>query len=107
MSRIEDIEMPSIANKNEDLNIDIYVSSYDYPNNDLERPDANTKVKVLLQLQSGGEIEYNAVLEDEIFKVVIPKNDLINLPAGEYIIVFESFIADETPYIETRSFVLR
>ncbi len=73
----------------------------------MEHPDANTKVKVLLQLQRGGEIEYNAILENEIFKVVIPKNDLINLKAGEYIIVFESFIADETPYIETRSFVLR
>ena len=107
MSRIEDIDMPSIANKNEDINIDIYVSSYDYPNNDLERADANTKVKVLLQLQRGGEIEYSANLEGEIFKLTIPKEDLINLPAGEYIIVFESFIADESPYIETRSFVLR
>ena len=107
MSRIEDIDMPSIVNKNEDINIDIYVSSYDYPNNNLERADANTKVKVLLQLQRGGEIEYNANLEDEIFKLTIPKNDLINLPAGEYIMVFESFIADESPYIETRSFVLR
>ena len=107
MSRIEDIDMPSIANKNEDINIDIYVSSYDYPNNDLERADTNTKVKVLLQLQRGGEIEYSANLEGEIFKLTIPKEDLINLPAGEYIIVFESFIADESPYIETRSFVLR
>ena len=107
MSRIEDIDMPSIANKNEDINIDIYVSSYDYPNNDLERADANTKVKVLLQLQRGGEIEYSANLEGEIFKLTIPKEDLINLPAGEYIIVFESFIEDESPYIETRSFVLR
>ena len=107
MSRIEDIDMPSIANKNEDINIDIYVSSYDYPNNDLERADANTKVKVLLQLQRGGEIEYSANLEGEIFKLTIPKEDLINLPAGEYIIVFESFISDESPYIETRSFVLR
>ena len=107
MSRIEDIDMPSIVNKNEDINIDIYVSSYDYPNNNLERADENTKVKVLLQLQRGGEIEYNANLEDEIFKLTIPKNDLINLPAGEYIMVFESFIADESPYIETRSFVLR
>ena len=107
MSRIEDIDIPSIANKNEDINIDIYVSSYDYPNNDLERADTNTKVKVLLQLQRGGEIEYSANLEGEIFKLTIPKEDLINLPAGEYIIVFESFIADESPYIETRSFVLR
>ena len=107
MSRIEDIDMPSIANKNEDININIYVSSYDYPNNDLERADTNTKVKVLLQLQKGGEIEYSANLEGEIFKLTIPKEDLINLPAGEYIIVFESFIADESPYIETRSFVLR
>ena len=107
MSRIEDIDMPSIVNKNEDINIDIYVSSYDYPNNNLERADENTKVKVLLQLQRGGEIEYNANLEDDIFKLTIPKNDLINLPAGEYIMVFESFIADESPYIETRSFVLR
>ena len=107
MSRIEDIDMPSIANKNEYINIDIYVSSYDYPNNDLERADTNTKVKVLLQLQRGGEIEYSANLEGEIFKLTIPKEDLINLPAGEYIIVFESFISDESPYIETRSFVLR
>ena len=107
MSRIEDIDMPSIVNKNEDINIDIYVSSYDYPNNNLERADTNTKVKVLLQLQRGGEIGYNANLEDEIFKLTIPKNDLVNLPSGEYIMVFESFIADESPYIETRSFVLR
>lgn len=107
MSRIEDIDMPSIANKNEDMNINIYVSSYDYPNNDLELPDSNTKVKVLLQLKNGVEIEYNAVLEDNIFKLKIPKEDLINLPAGEYITVIESFIADETPYIETRSFILR
>ena len=107
MSRIEDIEYPSIVNKNEDMNINIYVSSYDYPNNNLELPDANTKVKVLLQLQKGGEIEYNANLEGEVFKLTIPKKDLINLPAGEYIIVFESFIADESPSIETRSFVLR
>ena len=107
MSRIEDIEYPSIVNKNEDMNINIYVSSYDYPNNNLELPDANTKVKVLLQLQKGGEIEYNANLEGEVFKLTIPKKDLSNLSAGEYIIVFESFIADESPSIETRSFVLR
>ena len=107
MSRIEDIEYPSIVNKNEDMNINIYVSSYDYPNNNLELPDENTKVKVLLQLQKGGEIEYNANLEGEVFKLTIPKKDLSNLSAGEYIIVFESFIADESPSIETRSFVLR
>ena len=107
MSRIEDIEMPAIANRNSDMNIDIYVSSYNYPDNALEMPDINTKVKVLLQLQNGGEKEYNAVLENDVFKLTIPKEELISLPRGNYIIVIESYIADETPYIETRSFVLQ
>ena len=107
MSRIEDIEMPAIANRNSDMNIDIYVSSYNYPDNALEMPDINTKVKVLLQLQNGGEKEYNAVLENDVFKLTIPKEELISFPRGNYIIVIESYIADETPYIETRSFVLQ
>ena len=107
MSRIEDIEMPAIANRNSDMNIDIYVSSYNYPDNALEMPDINTKVKVLLQLQNGDEKEYNAVLENDVFKLTIPKEELISLPRGNYIIVIESYIADETPYIETRSFVLQ
>ncbi|WP_028330042.1 ABC transporter substrate-binding protein [Brachyspira alvinipulli] len=107
MSRIEDIEMPAIVNRNSDMNIDIYVSSYNYPNNALEMPDINTKVKVLLQLQNGGEKEYNAVLENDVFKLTIPKEELTSFPKGNYIIVIESYIADETPYIETRSFVLQ
>ena len=107
MSRIEDIEMPAIVNRNNDMNIDIYVSSYNYPNNALEMPDPNTKVKVLLQLQNGGEREYNAVLEDDVFKLTIAKEELIALPKGNYIVVIESYIADETPYIETRNFILQ
>ena len=107
MSRIEDIEMPAIANRNNDMNIDIYVSSYNYPDNALEMPDPNTTVKVLLQLQNGGEREYNAVLENDVFKLTISKEELASLPKGNYIIVIESYIADETPYIETRSFVLQ
>ena len=107
MSRIEDIEMPTIVNRNNNMNIDIYVSSYNYPDNALDMPDTNTTVKVLLQLQNGGEREYNAVLENEVFKLTIPKEELASLPRGNYIIVIESYIADETPYIETRSFVLQ
>ncbi|MEI0525475.1 ABC transporter substrate-binding protein [Brachyspira murdochii] len=107
MSRIEDIEMPAIASKNNDINIDIYVSSYNYPDNALELPDPNTTVKVLLQLQNGGEREYRAVLQDDVFKLTIPKEDLSFLPNGNYIAVIESYIADETPYIETRSFILQ
>ncbi|WP_297206728.1 ABC transporter substrate-binding protein [uncultured Brachyspira sp.] len=107
MSRIEDIEMPAIANRNNDINMDIYVSSYNYPDNALELPDPNTTVKVLLQLQSGGEIEYKAVLQDDVFKLTIPKEELLSLPRGNYIAIIESYIADETPYIETRSFVLQ
>ena len=76
MSRIEDIEMPAIASKNNDINMDIYVSSYNYPDNALELPDPNTTVKVLLQLQNGGEREYKAVLQDDVFKLSIPKEDL-------------------------------
>ena len=107
MSRIEDIEMPAIASKNNDINMDIYVSSYNYPDNALELPDPNTTVKVLLQLQNGGEREYKAVLQDDVFKLSIPKEDLSSLPSGNYIAVIESYIADETPYIETRSFILQ
>ena len=107
MSRIEDIEMPAIANRNNDINMDIYVSSYNYPDNALELPDPNTTVKVLLQLQNGGEIEYKAVLQDDVFKLTIPKEELLSLPRGNYIAIIESYIADETPYIETRSFVLQ
>ncbi|PTY40440.1 ABC transporter substrate-binding protein [Brachyspira hampsonii] len=107
MSRIEDIDMPAIANRNNDINIDIYVSSYNYPDNALELPDPNTTVKVLLQLQNGGEREYKAVLQDDVFKLAIPKEDLSSLPRGNYIVVVESYIADETPYIETRSFALQ
>lgn len=107
MSRIEDIEMPAIVNRNNDMNIDIYVSSYNYPNNALEMPDANTKVKVLLQLQNGGEREYNAVLENDVFRLTISKEELSSLPKGNYIVVIESYIVDETPYIETRNFILQ
>ena len=107
MSRIEDIDMPAIANRNNDMNIDIYVSSYNYPDNALEMPDPNTTVKILLQLPNGGEREYNAVLENDVFKLTIPKGELASLPRGNYIVVIESYIADETPYIETRNFVLQ
>ena len=99
--------MPAIANRNNDMNIDIYVSSYNYPNNALEMPDPNTTVKVLLQLQNGGEKGYDAVLQDDVFKLTISKEELSSLPKGNYIVVIESYIADETPYIETRSFVLQ
>ncbi|PCG18964.1 ABC transporter substrate-binding protein [Brachyspira sp. G79] len=107
MSRIEDIEMPAIASKNNDINMYIYVSSYNYPDNALELPDPNTTVKVLIQLQNGGEREYKAILQDDVFKLTIPKEDLSSLPNGNYIAVIESYIADETPYIETRSFILQ
>ncbi|WP_295162595.1 ABC transporter substrate-binding protein [uncultured Brachyspira sp.] len=107
MSRIEDIEMPAIVNKNNDMNMDIYVSVYNYPNNDFYMPDSDTKVKVLLQLQNGIEREYNAVLHDDVFKLTIPKEELSSISKGNYIAVIESYIADETPYIETRSFALQ
>ena len=107
MSRIEDIDIPAIANRNNDMNIDIYVSTYNYPDNAFELPTDDTKVKVLLQLQNGGEREYDAVLQDDVFKLTIPKEELSSLPKGNYIVVIESYIADETPYIETRSFVLQ
>lgn len=106
MSRIEDIDMPTIVNRNDDIKIDIYVSSYNYPNNILELPDANTKVRLLLQLQNGNEKVYNAILEDDIFRLTIPKNELANLPKGNYIVVIESYISDETPCIETRNIIL-
>ena len=107
MSRIEDIDIPAIANRNNNMNIDIYVSTYNYPDNAFELPTDDTKVKVLLQLQNGGEREYDAVLQDDVFKLTIPKEELSSLPRGNYIVVIESYIADETPYIETRSFVLQ
>lgn len=107
MSRIEDIEIPSIVNRNNDMNIDIYVSSYNYPDNTLELPDSSIKVKALLQLPNGVEREYNAVLENDVFKLIISKEELSSLPKGNYIIVIESYIADETPCIETRSFILQ
>lgn len=107
MSRIEDINMPSIVNRGYDMPIDIFVSSYNYPNTTLELPDQNTKVKASLQMPNGEEKSYNAKLEGEVFKLTIPKKDFYNLPKGEYILVFESVISNETPSVETRTFSLR
>lgn len=107
MSRIEDIDMPSIVNRGEDMNINIFVSSYNYPDIDLELPDDKTAVKVSLQLPNNMEKAYSAELIDDVFKLTIKSDDLISLPKGEYILVVESRISDETPSVETRTFALR
>ena len=106
MTKIEDVDMPSIAKKNEDLLIDIIVSSYDYPSIDIKEPHAETKVRALLQLPSGGERVYNGVFESDIYKINISKEDLEALPNGSYTIVLESSIGEETPSIVTRNFAL-
>ena len=106
MSKIEDVDMPSIAEKTEDLSIEIIVSSYDYPSIDIKEPHAETKVRALLQLPTGGERVYNGVFEGDIYKINISKEDLKVLPNGSYTIVLESSIGDETPSIVTRNFAL-
>lgn len=106
ISKIEDVEMPTIAKKTEDLTIDVIVSSYDYPNIDIKEPHTKTKVQAFLQLPSGGEIIYDGVFSEDIYKINISKDDLRVLPSGVYTIVLESFIGSETPSIVTRNFAL-
>ena len=106
ITRIEDIEMPNIVNKNESLNIEVLVSSYKYPETLINEAPLNTKVKAYLQLESGGEMTFDSKFIDGIYKFNIDSSVLKNLKSDNYILVFESFIDDETPSVVTRIFAL-
>lgn len=107
MTLIEDVEIKSIVRKNEDLNIDVLVSTYNYPYNTMSLADNNVNVRISLQLKNGGEKVYNGVFENDSFKVTIDRQYLETLPSGDYILIIESFIDDETPNVLSKTFILQ
>lgn len=106
ITNIENVNVPAMVQKTADVNVNVTVSTYVYPDPKTSPATDAVKVKATLITPAGEKVYTGKFDKAGAFTVTIPKADLANLAAGSYTLVVESNLKDEAPSVKSATLVV-